>query len=159
MTTTDKPEALGLQPIPVVARHDVHPHAYVVTEENMPDIAAHLGLDIIAHTHNGPVLEIPMHRRYNLASVAHVRDVIVRHPVTTRDLEPLPEQRFAEQYDRADLDLLDMAVLEEFPDASAWALIADTPEGVNALPGRGIVSAAHLVGLASVVAGRIGGRR
>jgi hypothetical protein len=152
MTDTDT----RLEPLAVVPRHDVHPQAYRVTAENILALAAHLSLNVLATAHANlgtPIetIEIPFERRYNLVSAALVGDWIIRHPVTVRDLEVISDDRFAEQYDRADHDLLDMAVSEEFPDAHAWALIADTPDGVRILPGRS-ASGTLIVGMAQKIA-------
>lgn len=147
MTTTTP----TITPVAVQPKHDVPPLAYHVTEENLLELAAILGLTP-THTLAGTRLEVPFERRYNLASSAAAGDVIIRHPgFTVRDLEVLPLARFDEQYERADRDLVDMVVAEEFPDAHAWAIIASGPAGVYALPGRGITDAAHLIGIAELV--------
>jgi len=148
-----------LTPLSVIPRHDVHPQAYHVTDENLLDLAVHLSLDYdLAETTGETRIVVDIDRRYSLRSTARVGDWIIVHPGMHRNIEILTDDKFAEQYDRLDADLLDMAVSEEFPDATAWALVADTPEGVQALAGRGIVSPSHMIGLAYVVAGRIGAR-
>lgn len=157
MTTTTEAEGI-LTPLAVVPKHDVHPLAYIVTAENLLEVGARLGLNVLATTHRATLgrplefLEIPPERRYNLASEARPGDVIVRHPVTVRDLETMPLATFEQQYQPADTDLLDTMVRQEFPDAHAWAIIASGPAGVHALPGNGIVDAAHLIGIATLVA-------
>lgn len=151
----------GLQPQAVRPRYeDLPPFAYVLTDDNLADAAAMLSLNLL-HRDGRDTLEIPFERRYNLASAAHAGDVIVRHPTTVRELEVLPLAKYTRAYAVVDATPpvdLSAAVRAEWPHATAWALIGMTPQGAVALPGDGIVDAGHLVGLAHIVAARVGGR-
>lgn len=154
---TDEPSALS--PIAVRARYeDLPPFAYEVTDDNIAEVGAHLGLNALVRD-GRPVLEIPFESRFGLTSSAGAGDWIVRHPTTVRYLEVVPAVKMWTVYEArnnaADLDEL---VRAEVPTATAWALIADTPDGVGVFPGHGIHSPTHLVGLAYTVATRFTSR-
>lgn len=153
-------------PIEVMPRFDVPSLAYhLCDEEALAAAGAALSLNVLHTTKS--FLDIPMERRYSLASAAHVDEWIIKHPNNGRDLEVVPGWKFekaflqiAELPDPASADIpdLEIAVRAEAPEgAIAAAVLYDSPEGVLAFPVYGIVSASHIIGLATVTAGRIGG--
>lgn len=148
---------MDTEPGPVAVRpryEDLPPFAYQVTDDNLPDIGAILGLTAIVRD-GRPVLEIPFEWRFGLASYAGSGDYVIRHPMNLRHLEVVPGAKMWNVYQRvgthADLDDL---VTAEVPTATAWAIFADTPDGIGVFPGRGIHGPAHLIGLAHTVASR-----
>lgn len=148
-------------PQPVRPVHaELPPYAYAISDDDdLAAVAAALGLTIVSPDGIRAEATIPLERRYNLASSARVGDVIVQHPVSVRDLETLHQSRFAQQYtDIADGPTIDDAVRAEVPGATAAMIVGDTPDGVVMLPVFGIVSPSHAVGLAHIIANRVGGR-
>lgn len=152
-------EASTVAPVAVRARYeDLPPFAYQVTDETMPDIGSILGLNAVVRD-GRPVLEIPFEFRFGLTAEAGAGDYIIRHPMSVRHLEVVPGRKMWTVYEAlgpaADLDDL---VRAEVPTATAWAIITDTPEGVGVLPGRGVHSPTHLIGMAHTVATRFAQR-
>lgn len=154
---TDEPSAVA--PIAVRARYeDLPPFAYEVTEDNMPDLGAILGLNAVVRD-GATILEIPFEYRFGLSSYAGTGDYIIRHPMNIRHLEVVPGPKMWNVYQRvggtADLDEM---VRAELPTATAWMIVADTPDGIGVFPGAGIVGPTHVIGLAHTVATRFSQR-
>ena len=155
----DEHQPTIVSPVAVRPRYeDLPPFAYQVTTENIPDIGATLGLNAVVRD-GVTVLEIPFEWRFGLSSYAEAGDYIIRHPMNTRHLEVVPGRKMWNVYETrtagADLDEL---VRAEVPTCTAWAIIADTPDGVGVFPGRGIQSPTHLIGIAYTVATRFSQR-
>lgn len=137
--------------------------AYLVDDENILELASILG-GVVTYAvadgtdHESHAIKIPGHKAtMGIGFVAFPGDYIVRDVIRGGS-----EKSRAEQFARAFRPIgdnsvdLEQALRAESEDATAAVVLYDTPAGVAAFPVYGVHSAAHLVGLCGIIAGRIG---
>lgn len=157
--------AQHVTPIP----QDIHAHA--VTAETLNDVAIDLNLTTLQQSggmhHGQRVLFIPGDRRRGLIGEAGEGDWIVHYPRPDglQDLEVFPAEKFWATFELTDrgpndtaAEQLDRAVHAEFDQMrpNCWLVLAEHDEGIMVTFGSGIVSPAHMVGMAQMLVSRAG---